>query len=127
MKHNGAIVNEALSRSRLTKKELAKQMGILPQNLLNVLKKPYMYSHHLEGACRALNLDPMMFFDYRPEDTNSGLIGKIEQTTILGSASVDVHTAPADLLMALIKEKDERIAALENSLQVIQSLIKQQE
>lgn len=107
---------------------LCEAIGIYPQNLSKYLRKESLDSNLLEKFCMYLNIDPASFFDFRPYQKEQGVnVGTIHQdVTGLGDAKVTIGSGEVELMRQLMEEKDKRIALLEKSNRLLETLLENQ-
>lgn len=123
MRDCGEILRQAIADKKVLKKDIAEFIGMHAQNLGPLLNKKSIDAATLEKLCMILELDPMDFFDYRPNLPGAKTrIGKIEQT-LNGVAQVSVGEDSGNLLRQLIAEKDARISNLENTVRILSDIL----
>lgn len=116
MRDCGAIIEAEIVRKKVKRKLISEYAGMSPQNLSKVLKKKSIEAELLEKFCQYLGLDPMSFFDYRPEYCIS-----VQDIPNTGEpAQYDSSTnREVELLERLLEEKDARISDLERTIQIL--------
>ncbi|MBD5355724.1 MAG: helix-turn-helix transcriptional regulator [Bacteroides sp.] len=118
MKKCGEVIDQILTKRRIRRNELCAYLNISPQYMTKLLKKDSLDAEMLERICQYLEIDPADFFDYRPNDNNKPMsISSVDQKVWASDTHVNMHGTSSissiELLNLLIKEKDARIAGLE--------------
>lgn len=124
MRNCGAIIEKAIKQQRVMRKDISAFVGISPTNLNKLLAKESIDAYQLERFCQFLNLDPCEFFDYRPGYTAPSQVGSLEQHTVIGTNQVAVNNPTDTIIERLLSEKDKRIEALEQIIEIQKAHIK---
>ena len=117
MRNCGAIILAEIDRQNVKRKDVCEFVGIQASNINKVLGKQSIDAGQLEKFCQYLNLDPMDFFDYRPEYIKHR-VNDIEQHHVIGTANVAVNGSSESIFERLLTEKDKRIEALEKIIEM---------
>ena len=121
MKDCGTVIEREIIRRRLKKNELAEFLGMSPQNFSKLLHKPSVDAALLEKICEYMNVDPMAFFDFRPNV--QALVGEVTQNNTLSTGAINLEASGKQMYERLIEEKDARISALEKTILALEKTI----
>lgn len=110
MKHIGRELYNIIEQKNLVKKDVAEQIGITPVYFSAIMKKRTIHADMLERICKAIGISPAYFFDDYVEIKN--VIGDVNNTAIMGVASVNISQGEVDMLKAMIEEKERTIRIL---------------
>lgn len=110
MKHIGNELFSIIEKKRLVKKELAEQIGITPVYFSSIMRKDSIDAELLERICKVVGVSPAYFFDDYTETKN--IIGDVNNTAIMGVASVSISQGEVDLLKSMLEEKERTIKIL---------------
>ncbi|MDE6791792.1 MAG: helix-turn-helix domain-containing protein [Muribaculaceae bacterium] len=125
MKNCGELLEREIYRRKVVRKDLAEYLGIHPNNLSKYLHRSSFDVELLEKFCEYLNLDPAIFFTFRPNGVHSTMsVGSIHQDVVIGAAQVNLSAREAELMKLLIEEKDKRISNLEENILMLKRDIK---
>ena len=122
MKHCGQLIEKILEERRIKKKDFAAGIGIMPQNVAKLLLDPNIDIKRLENVCEFLELNPLYFFDYRPnKDTPGAMNTDIKQNVGIGHAEVNV--SDSKLINKLLESYDARIEGYEAQIKNLESTV----
>lgn len=122
MQDCGSLIEREIARQRVKKNELATFLNISPQNFSKLLHKQSIDSAILEKICEYLNMDPMIFFDFRPNGHGS-LVGEVTQNNTLSTGQINLDTHNTAMFERLIEEKQARIEALQSNIASLERTI----
>ena len=127
MKHCGEFIKEMLVRKHLQQNDLGRAFNKSESWVTKLLKKSSIDSKLLEEICMYLQIDPMVFYDYRPLDQNV-VNPDIKQNVGIGHAEITVSDPRLiDKLLATydarIEGYEAQIKSLESTVSVLRSLL----
>ena len=110
MKHIGHELFNIIEQKKLVKKEIAEQVGITPVYFSAIMRKDSIDAELLERICKVIGVSPAYFFDDYTENRN--IIGDVNNTAIMGVASVSISQGEVVLLKSMLEEKERTIKIL---------------
>ena len=101
----GKLIKEVLSRHNVAQVEMAKILGITPNNLNNMLAKDDVRTGLLEAISEAANIPISVFYG---ESFGTSLSAHGNNNTQVAGNSNNVSTSDSEIL-ALLRAKDEQL------------------
>ena len=122
MKDIGLELRTMIERQHLSQTDIAEKAGFSRAHFWQLIQKKDLTCFQLERICNAMNLDPLIFFELknrakRVEETKSVMVENNPTFTVNQSTTDDAH------LQDLLKEKEERIQALQKNIDLLEQLL----
>lgn len=126
MKEVGPLFAEIIRYKNIERKELAKNIGVSPQQIGVLLKgnASNWKLSYFDLACKFLHVHPKSFFDNWKDDGNV-ITGTIENNAILGTSNFNMGSTVSE--SNIEKELRKQIEDKENIIEALKKIIDLQE